>query len=165
MIKLLNIQYIKDTTVIQNNLEDGVLSAILLKCQRYYLIDAIGSKLYKDIENRVKNNNITGLYLELMNDYIAPFLSEWTVYEGLLSINFQITQQGVVKKISETSQSIDIDEMKLYRNNVKNAAEFFSTELKLFIKENKNTFICYCTESEFEIKPSKSGYDIGIYLD
>ena len=72
--------------------------------------------------------------------------------------------KDIVRKISETSRSASLEDIKYIRNIVLNTAQFYTQRLIDYICNNSANFPEYNTNSNGDMSPSKEGYFNGMNL-
>ena len=83
--QFISTDYIFKYTIIEQNVDADLVVKMIWKAQTTNIQEILGTNLY----NRLVNDtpNFTGQYLTLMNNYVQPALSEWTVYHLTPYIN------------------------------------------------------------------------------
>ncbi len=166
IVKFISCDYVKENTLIEMNVDDAKITPIILKVQKVYLQQLIGSSFMDHLTSGVTNSTLTTDEDALLRNYIQPYLAEYVVYEALPFLNYKITNKAVSKESSEFSQSSDLSEVKYLRSNVKDMAEFLGKRLSKYLCDNEILFPEYTNPITPEnlIKNSKSFFG-GIFLD
>ena len=101
-----------------------------------------------------------------MTDFVKPALSEWTMWHAIPAIWARITPVGVVKKDSDNSTPTSKDEMAFFRETVRENAEHFTNEIRLFLVNN-NTLLpeLNITTGIGRQTPRPNNYSTGIHLN
>ena len=71
----------------------------------------LGTELYQQLETKITNNNLTGHYLTLVQDYIKQPLSHWAMVEFLPFSAYSISNNGIFKRTAENSVNADKNEV------------------------------------------------------
>ena len=157
--------YLKKNTIIESNVEDHILTPNILKAQVIEIQNVIGTSLYDALIVRVIAGTVTGNYKTLMDDYIAPSLSEWSLYYALPAISMRLENSSIVMKDTENSTPVSLDDVKYLRNDIRNTSEFLSDRLSKYLCANASSFPEFRDESESdEVHPSSNNFFSGIYL-
>jgi len=169
--KFIDATYIKKNSPLQENIDENILSPLILTAQEIHIKNKLGTALYErlmiDVDLFITlGTPIVLPYSTLLNDYIAPCLKEWTIYEVLPYISLKITNKSVSKRNSEFSVPAENFEVKELRNSVRDVAELFTENLTNYLKENKDSFPEYCNPGNGvdTIRPNDDNFFGGIYL-
>ena len=71
----------------------------------------LGTELYQQLETKITNNNLTGHYLTLVQDYIKQALCHWAMVEFLPYAAYSISNNGIFKRTAENSVNADKNEV------------------------------------------------------
>jgi len=139
-IKFISTDYLKENTILEMNVDDSKLTPLIIRCQRMYLQQTLGSSFYNHLSDAVANSTLTTAETNLIKDFIQPMVAEYVVYEAIPQTHFKMTNKGNVKQNSEWSESSQLDEIKYMRNAIKDSAEFFATRLAKYLCDNSEDF-------------------------
>ena len=164
-VLLVGTDKVKQLTPIQQNVEDNLIIPYIKKSQETHIQQMLGTDLFKKIVEDVRTGTITGVYKELLDDYIQPALVEWTYYEVLPYINFKMTNKSIVQGNSEFSSEVELDDLKYLRSIARDMAEFYNERLTGQLRQNQHLYPEYLTNSGFDkLKPKKrANFFGGIY--
>lgn len=155
--------YVFKHSIIESNVDADLVTKFILKAQELNIQEILGSNLYNKLVTDCPT--FTGYYKTLMDNYIQPCLTEWTVYHSLPFLNYHITNKAVSQKSSENSTPSTLDDLKWLLSQVKGSAEFYSERVKDYIKNNSTQFPEYwTTENSYEIRPNVNNYSGRIYI-
>lgn len=164
-ILFVNVEYVRDNSMINGNVDNSVIEPFIKKCQDKYIEPILGTDLLEVMKTKVSGGTVTGAYKTLMDEYIQKTLVEWIVFEGLPFFNYKITNKAVSKKESDNSTASDLDEIKFLRQNVRDTAEYYSQRITNYLIANQSSFPEYTSNNDSDdIRPNKSSYFNGIYL-
>lgn len=137
----ISIPYLYKHTIIDDNVDADLLTNFIIDAQDVNIQRVLGNTLYVKIMNDIASTGTTtGYYLTLLTDYIQRCQSKWVVYYAYPYINFRITNKAVSKKSSDNSQPTELQTIQWLRENVKNIAELYSTEIRKYIMNNQIQF-------------------------
>ena len=154
MIQFTSVQKVKDSTVIEQNVENNIIEPQLIKAQEIKIKDVLGSKLYESVELAISGGTVSGVTQTLLDDYIIPCLCEWTLYNTLPYITFKMENSSIVTKDTDSSTPIDLPTLKYLRNDVRETAEFLTNRIDEYLCANRDLYPTYKTETESdETKP------------
>ena len=156
---------LKKQTPIQQNVDDDLLNNYIFRAQETHIHQALGTDLYNAMKNRVVNNQLTGQYKTLMDDYITNCLIEWSFYEVMPFISLKITNKSIARGNADYLAEADLADLKYLRQTVRDVAEFYGERLITYLKENNSLFLEYNTNSGLDkIIPSSKAFFNGVYL-
>jgi hypothetical protein len=165
-ILFLNVEYIRENSMINGNVDNKIIEPFIKKCQDKYIEPILGTDLLQKLKNDISGNTVTGNYKILLDEYVQKCLVEWVIYEGLPFFNYKITNKAVSKKDSDNSSPSDLDEIKYLRNNVRDTSEYYSQRITDYLCANQSDFPEYTSNNDSDdIRPNKTSYFGGIYLD
>jgi hypothetical protein len=162
--------YVKQFTQIQNNVSDDKINLSIEQAQTKYVLPALGRTLYNFLVTSIDQNNGLGAlqpdYIELIQDYITPMLTEYTLYESTLMIAFQFSNKNVGRHNDQFLGSTPLDELKYLRAELLNNAQWYGKRLQKYLEFNKDKFPEYSVES-FDLNPSKDAgsFNSGMVFD
>jgi hypothetical protein len=155
----------KKSTPVQQNVDDDLINNYIWRAQETHLHQALGTDLYNSFKNKVINNQLSGDYKDLMDDYIIPALIEWSFYELLPFISLKLTNKSIGRGNADYLAEADLADLKYLRQTVRDIAEFQSTRLINYLKQYTWKFPEYLTNSGIDkIIPNSSSYFSGVYL-
>jgi hypothetical protein len=156
------VQNIKDKTTIDDSVDDKLILNSIYDSQRIDIEPILGTKLYKKIETDIQNN-ITGVYKILLDDYIMPTLIKAVERRSVIYIYMKIRPKGIINQDDITGHNVDTQMFNKLRHEILDDFEYYSNRLKSFLiysdieEYNGNT--------EDELKPNKNNaYFSGIHL-
>lgn len=165
-VYFISTDYLKNNTVIQNNIDNKVLFQWIILSQDKYIEPILGTKLFRKLENDITGSSVSGIYKTILDDYIQRCLKEWVLYESLPFINYKLTNKSVMRKEGEDSISAELNEIRYLRNGVRDSAEYYSQRLIDYLIENQSSIVEYPnTDSGVDqIQGQQSKYFSGIDL-
>ena len=162
--------YVKQFTQIQNNVSDDKINLSIDQAQTKYILPALGKTLYDFLRTSIdQNQGLGGLtpdYIELVENFITPALTEWTLYDATLLMAFQFQNKGVTRHTDIYAQQTPLDELKYLRGELRNNAEWYQKRLQKFLEGNKDKFPEYSVVT-YDLNPSlETGrFNSGIVFD
>lgn len=172
IVKFVSANYIKENTIIEMNVDESKITPIIIKVQSLYLKQILGSSFYDHMNDATAvylgyetGTTLTTAELNLLRDYIKPYVAEYVVYEALPFLNFKATDKGISKESSEFSQPADLSEIKYLRSDVKDMAEFLGKRLAKYLCDHQQDFPEWQNPEHPENLPKNSKtYFNGIHL-
>lgn len=141
-VLLIGVKLIKAESIIEENVDDKVLSKVILNVQEIQLKGILGKELYDTVCNEVTLKVADSTYVipepvnEMLNDYIKPFLVHATVAEFIAINNYKVSNKGVQKLNDNSSSSINASEIEYLKNYYDNYVSTYKSNLIKFLKEN-----------------------------
>lgn len=95
-ILLIDPEKVKEVTAIDNNIAGDFLLPAIKEAQEMDLEETIGSPLYKALIKKVSEHSVSGVYKELLEEKIHPFLQYASVARLIPKVAYKVTNAGVV---------------------------------------------------------------------
>jgi hypothetical protein len=162
---------LKAFTNINKNLDIDAIRAELSVAQDLHLQPLLGTKFYKHLLAQVypTGNTFNADELELVNEYIAPFLINVSYFEMIPHLHYRTMNRGIVEGQMESATSVDAETMKYLRGIQKQRSEFYKQRLQdyLITGEGQNKFPDYLNYSTINgmIPDKSSKYNSPIVLN
>jgi len=131
---------IKDSSYIDDNIEDKLINISLLDAQEMILEPLIGSALFEKLYDDVYAGTLTTEYTDLLTDYIWPVLLQGSVYRLSYNLLFRITNSSVVKDSNENSTGISINELNVLIREREQSLNYHSKKLTAYLTAYSTTF-------------------------
>lgn len=156
-------QFIKDNSVIDENLDMKYITTTIDKCQKKYIRPILGTALYDELQTQVNAGTTTSLNQILLEDYIQDALMYWVLYEGISLFTYKITNKSILVKNSENSNVADSEALASLRDGFKNDAEYFSELCTNYLCANTSSYPLFLNPgtSSDTIHPNMNNYDCG----
>ena len=133
-------QYIKDNSVIDENVDMHYITTTIDKCQKKYIRPILGSALFDELQTQVNAGTETALNITLLDDYISDCLMYYVLTEGINIFAYKITNKSILKKNGESSQVADTDELATLRDGYKDDGEFFAELITKYLLANTESY-------------------------
>lgn len=164
-------QYLKDNTIINDNVEDNILQVNIRTAEDKYLHPLLGTQMTIKINKLISDSIISGStipteYKTLIDDYIIPCLVEYSVYENV-PFTYKFRNKGISKQTSPDSIPAELDELTYLRNNIRDTAQFYGERLVTYLRvgyTNNQMFPEYLQTQIGDIKPATGDYFNGIHV-
>jgi len=125
--------------IIKNTPLGGAIDADALlpfirTAQEKYILNILGTVLYNKLQDDIEaQTSFTGIYEELVTDYVKPTLIWYGCVEYIPFSAVQFKSNGAVKQQSETGISPSKTEVDYLLNKALSNAEYYSTRLQDFL--------------------------------
>ncbi len=162
---------LKAFTNINKNVDIDAIRAELSVAQDLHLQPLLGTKFYKHLLSQVSStgNTFNSDELELVNEYISPFLINVSYFEMIPHLHYRTMNRGIVEGQMESATSVDAETMKYLRGIQKQRSEFYKQRLQdyLITGEGQNKFPDYLSYSTLDgmIPDKSSKYNSPIVLN
>lgn len=143
-ITLVNIKNIKANTLIEDNVDEKVITNSILEVQDLELQPVIGKITLNRLKSEVEQVlTVTGYTLSnadktLIEDYIQPFLIFGALVNSFVPIHFKFTNKGMQKKTDANSQTADAKELEMLRSHYVGKFENYKKRLIDYLKEDED---------------------------
>ena len=138
--RMVDLDYLKQTTVINDNVDDDLLKHSIVEVQDIYIKSILGTRLFDKIIKDIDNDTLSGVYLTLSNDYISKAIRQWIIHEITIDLNYKYTNKSISKQSSDNSESVDKSDIIYLRNQRRVKAEFYSNRISEYLCENETSF-------------------------
>ncbi len=163
---LISEQFIKDTTIIDENVDMKLLRDVIELCQDKYILPLVGTGIYNELQASILTPPLTALNTTLMDSYIIKAMKWWVQYEGVDVLTYKFNNKSVSKKNSENSQPIDMEEVRRLMEKFRTNAEMYSQRLTNYLIANINSYPLYSNPGTGidVVHPKRNSYTTSIYL-
>ena len=128
-------------TDLNDSVDTALLKNAVREAQDISLQRIIGTKLYNKILSDIDAGTLTGVYKELVDNYIQDFLLYAAYYESLEAIYIRPRNNGLLTPTGgENSIEVDRSLFNVKRQNVKNKMEFYADKLSAYLAEEQALF-------------------------
>src|SRR3990172_133972 len=159
---------IKNTTYIDENIEEKYIRVAIEVAQQLWIEPIIGSGIYDQLQTQINAGTLTSLNTTLLQDHIQPAMEYWTLYELVEPLLYKFNNKNIAKKTSDNSNPIDLDEAVHLKGKFKNIAEYKTERLRLYLIEKEVDYPLYLNPGTASnvINPTGSGLvsGSGFYL-
>jgi len=155
--------YVKNNTVIDENVDMRLILPAIRDAQELRVLPILGSNLDQDLKDKITAATLTADDIILLDDYIAPCMAQWTLYECSVSMLFKYRNKTVGTKSSENSQPISYQDLQFLRDDWKNKAEEREARLINYLTDNTTLYPTYTQVSD-DLNPRTTAYQTSFYL-
>jgi hypothetical protein len=162
----ISVQSIKDRTGLHANVEEKLVLPEIKTAQDMYILPALGSALYNELQTAVDANTYTQLQTTLLDDYIVDCLIYFVMSELPQGLSYQFYNKGLIRKTGENQESPSMQDMIDVANRYRARAEFYKQRLIKYLKQNNALYPNYLNFGSGidSIKPDNEGYTVSMYL-
>lgn len=139
---------LKGESLINQNVEDKILSNIVLTSQEIYLSKIIGTALLRKLQTLVYNEVMDNggdtpdtpgleIYKELLEQYVKPYIKYSAMKAFLIENTYKLRNAGVIKNYDTNVMSTDLDTLKYLERHFYSYVAEYEDRLSKFICANK----------------------------
>lgn len=139
-IRFISETAIKENSVIETNVDAKIISNTISEVQELELKPILGKDLYTELTNEVVSASTISGYIisakniELLDDYIKPFLIYGTLSYGFIPLHYKVTNKGVNRKNDERATTVDLKELEAVKDNYDNKFSAYKIRLVNHLK-------------------------------
>ena len=165
-ILFVSVDTIKERTGLHGNVDEKLIKPEIKAVQDTNLMPALGSELYKRLQEGIDASDLNADEETLLDDYVTDALVNMVLAEMPSGLSFQFYNKGMVKKRDENAELTSMQDIIEVANKYKARAEFYKQRLIKYLQENYELFPEYHNYREgLDVyKPTASGYKSSIFL-
>jgi hypothetical protein len=165
-VLFINVQYLKDASTYDLNLDDKLLISSIVDCQLDYLRPILGSGLFNDLIEKVRTNSISGANQTLLQNYVQPCLAKYVLYDVQEELLYKYSNKSIEKQKSDTTDPISEKELYNLKGKRLDKAQAAGTRLNDYLIANQDLFPLFVnpgTSYDTVIPNRTDDYMYGIY--
>jgi len=156
-ILFISTNYMKQNSVINDNVDDQYLIPNIVKAQDLYLEPILGTDLYQKLRSDITAGSVTGAYKTLVDNHVQKTVREWALYEATISLNYKYTNKSISLKSSDNSAPAENSEIVYLREQIRNTAEYYSERMTKYLCANESSFPEYRSNADSDdIRPNSA---------
>jgi hypothetical protein len=150
---------LKRKSIIDGNLDEDKLIQFVEVAQDVHIQNFLGTKLYDKLQTLITGGTLddsaNAKYKTLLNSYIKPMLIWYSQYSFIPFAAYQISNGGIFKHTSESSQSPTTDEIDKLTAKAKDFADFYTNRFFDYIDDKSSDFPEYVGSQDDGMYPDK----------
>lgn len=123
-------------TIIGGNVDTDRYLQAIKACQNIYIKPLLGQTLYNKIATDFENNTLSGLYLEMFDDYITEMIIHGSAEIYLSQGAYMVSNNGITKTRTETSETISKEEVDYLVEASRKLYRLYEEQFLKWIKDN-----------------------------
>lgn len=139
-ILLISEDKIKTESALSDNVWGKYLMPAIREAQEINLSQVIGQNLLDEIYYKVLNNQISGDYKTLLEDYIQPYLLYQVQANIVPTLNVKLANIGTVLTQDEHIVNLSKTDVDNLKQNIQYKADFYCRRLQEYLLQNRETF-------------------------
>jgi hypothetical protein len=159
--------WLQENSIINENVSYAQIRPTLVKVQEMRIQPIVGTDLYRELEGQIVSGTTTALNTTLLNDYLRPAIREWLYFELPNVLAFKYMNKGMVRRRSEESEVMDMEEVKRLIAKAQNDAEWYSERATRYLLQYRTDYPLFNNYSLDidKIRPQTQNYQVGINLN
>jgi len=166
-ILFISTDYLKQNSVINDNVDDELLTPAIIKSQDLYIERILGTDLMNRLKTDISGSagQVAGNYKILLDDYVQKTVREWATYEATVSLNWKYTNKAISQKSSDNSEPSPLSDIAYLREQIRNTAEYYGQRITDYLCANEALFPEYrSNNNQDDIRPSSDNFFNGLYI-
>jgi hypothetical protein len=148
---------LKRYSVLDGNLDSSKFMAYVEQAQDIHVQAYLGTDLYEKIMELVIAGTIADagneVYNTLLVSYVKPMLIQWSLVQYFPFVAYTVANGGVFKHKSETSETVDKEEVDYLQEQARTTANYYTERLVRFLCDRSNDYPEYNTNTGSDISP------------
>lgn len=145
---------LKRYSVLSGNIDSDKFIQFISIAQEMHVIEYLGTRLYERLQDDIINDSLNADYQKLLETYVKPLTIHWALVEYMSFAPYQVTNKGVYKHISETSDSVSVEEVNSLVEKHRDIAQNYTRRFIDFMIYNQSTYPEYNQNKNDDIYPS-----------
>lgn len=140
-------QEMTKSTILSGNTDTDKFVFCIANVQLTTIEPLLGSQLYDKIVADIIANTLSGLYLELYNDFIKPITKNESVAQYIEIASYMVDNAGIYKHTGDKIEVVDKQEVQFLAGKYKNMAQMYVIRFNKWIcKNHLPEYKCYQDE-------------------
>lgn len=168
LINMANIRLITSNDVIEvtpmgGNVDTDRYISLIDLVQIKYLEPILGTKLYDKIIDDFDNDVLTGLYLQMVEDYVQPMLKYMTAAEYFSFGDYRVQNAGIYRNIPDNTAEVEESQVNKMARAQRVNADIFIERLERFLCDQKSDLpeYSYTQDNDYDLKPREDNSYVG----
>ena len=158
--------YLKQYSVINDNVDLKILTPTLIWVQDNYVQKILGQDLFEEIQSQINAASVSALNKVILDKWILKIILNYALMESTPEFKYKYMNKGLMVKNSDNSQAIDPTELQFEMDRWRARAEFYSENLRRYLRVNINDYPKYVSNITYDkLRPIRNNFTTGIYLD
>jgi len=129
-------QEMTSSTILSGNTDTDKFVFCIANVQLTTIEPLLGSQLYDKIVADKTANTLSGLYLELYNDFIKPITKNESVAQYIEIASYMVDNAGIYKHTGDKIEVVDKQEVQFLAGKYKNMAQMYLIRFNKWICKN-----------------------------
>ena len=150
---------LKRYSVLNGNLDVNKFTQYVEIAQDIHIQGYLGTDLYNKLQSLIiagtLDEVVNSNYKTLLTTYIKPMHIQWSLVEFMPYAAYTVSNGGVYKHSSETSESVNKNEIDFLIEKQRTTAQFYTRRFLDYMCFNSSLFLEYNRNSNGDMYPSK----------
>lgn len=142
-------------TAINGNVDTDKFIQFVKISQDIHIQNYLGTDLFNKISQDIIDENLSGDYLALVNNYVKDMVVHWAMVEYLPFASYSIANKGVFKHSAENASNVDKNEVDFLIEKSRNLAQYYTDRFITYMSFNQNLFPEYTSNANGDVYPDK----------
>ena len=156
---------LKRYSVLNGNIDPDKLTYWVEIAQDTEIQNYLGTKLLEQLQDLILAGTIGDpanvAYETLLETYVKPMTIYWALTLYMPFAAYTVANGGVYKHTSESSISVDKEEVDYLANKYRDIAQFYTNTFIDFMVYNQTTYPEYTANTDDDIYPDQGGANFG----
>lgn len=158
-ILFLSPQYIVNNTTLNEQVEQNLLKSPIQVAQDKHAENYLGTRLYKKLLQDIEDDDLTGNYLTLFDDYVTPMILWWTMVEAYPYLYIKLDNGTLAIRTGDNFTPVAPDQYKILMDAARNNAQMYTDRLIKYLCNNASLFPEYSANQYPDITPKRQVYN------
>lgn len=163
-VLFINEDYIKKYTTLTTAVDVNIITPAVYLAQDKSIQRFLGTELFNKLKSDISNNNLSGDYATLMDEYVLKATLWWTMVELYPSLLYKLDNGNLVSRQSEDTTPVTKYEMESLRDAARDNARYYTKRLVDYLRFNNNLFPEYSSNKNNDIFPDRNPYGKSNFL-
>ena len=150
---LIDLDSLKELSLVQDNVENELIRVVLKRAQDMYIEPIVGTAQYTRLLAGVAADDLTALELTLVNDYIIMVLCIAVELRLADPVTTEIRNIGVGVATEQNFQANTGSQMERTKDMTYKDLTFYKNRLKRYLCENQTSYPLFQASNQYGIKP------------
>jgi hypothetical protein len=151
-------------TPLDGNTDTDKFIQFIKIAQDIHIQNYLGTDLLNRLKSDIEAGTLSGVYLDLLNNYVKQMLIHWAMVEYLPFSAYTVANKGVFKHTAESSETVQKNEVDFLIEKQRITAENYSQRFVDYMSFNSSSFPEYHTNSGADVYPISNTNIGGWYL-
>lgn len=123
-------------TIIGGNVDTDRYLQAIKACQNLLIKPVLGNDLYNKIVSDYESNTLTGLYLEMFDDYIKEMIIHGSAEIYITQGAYMVSNNGITKTKTDSSETVSKEELDYLVESSRKLYRLYEEQFYNWIKNN-----------------------------
>ena len=157
-ILFLSPQFIANNTTLNDQVEQNLLKSPIQVAQDKYAENYLGTRLYKKLLSDIEDDDLSGNYLTLFDDYVVHMILWWTMVEAYPYLYVKHDNGTLAVRTGDNFSPVTEEQYQMLINTARNNAQMYTERMIRYLCDNSSLFLEYTSNEYPDIHPVKKVY-------